>query len=1075
MAKKRTQGFVKQFKVENMYFVNGVVTAKSIMMNKLLADNTTIEKELTVVPMAENRLFRKFGGNTNTEGPADWTNFAVISADEAVVDPMMLMSVMDEGFMHNGKMYRPIMRSASGMRLAKALCTSVPELWESLDEVTYTNLAKALEKNGKVEMSKIRTREGLALTSTTEVDVDFTHGVIDDFSRTIQIEGRQYIDGVMQDVQVEVSLTPTDGMGFIDFETAKEVARELGLNYVPTAFQVRFAGAKGLLVVWNWDKTAKPEWNHNVLFLDSMWKYDYDKKRFNGKNAPKLEIASWVKPAKSEYANLNYQFIQALGVTGDDLTSLAQESLEKIETGVLVDVNKAKAFLGMIDASGDDSYDNELVSTLTRTLDADEGMLKDIYVQRKLRFMLERYILDMAKGKVPVQGAYRYIIADPSVIFGNPEGALKAGEYYHNNDTKLYAGFRSPLIHSSEAVTLQMVENNEWASMTEKADGFRPFTYLKDLIVFNSYDDTLPRMGGADVDGDKIMITADARIVRSVIGGGIIYAEGKSGLTVEYSRKEVVKFDIATMKKSRIGIITDYATAWTDIKQVTGQDKYDVNVQILRVIQGDEIDSVKTGYTPEIPETLMLKLMPHWLEKNIDKKTGKAKPEDKRVKEYHSASPMGQLFDFIKGCPSCRGIEGAPKCKHQEPVMGYWTKFTDMNNIDSEKRSLEIIRAINKEEALAIRPYMERLEHAYRVELGMLMEYKNEHNLADDDDTFRSMTMEIFSRYQRLVQDVPADPRTVAGVAYHIAYERTDAKGRGLSFPWIACTDGLILLLADIGKAEGTRSRLVPVVGKHKQAGTFTFFRGEVKDTDGTILMEANVEGGNHEVIELNGRFYVRAPQTSTPVVEVKETAERRAVQFNMTGFKYNGQTAQSAHDAMKATNGIVDLLPSGQYIGVFADGVQVGSIAGEDDFTAVMLLGKRVQITNLDNVPLTFVSQRTGKPAPVSRFTIIAELTGEEVELVEEEAPVHGEAVDLKSDYDSKFKSYGFDNVEVNIVDGLGEIGTMKVTIKGKDYVYHVNRDLDDNIFFNERIKSDEIRQTLAQYVYRVLKTQVA
>lgn len=1075
MAKTRKQGFVKQFSASNMFISGNDVHVNSRFVNKLLADNSRVDKELTVVPMAENRLFRKFGGNTNTEGPADWTNFAVVSGDEKDVEPMILETIMFEGFIHEGKRFKPVMRSASGMRLAKALFTSVEELWESLDDVTFTHLPKALEKNGKISMSKLRTREGLALTSTLEVEMDFTHGVLDDASRTVEIDSRQLIDGIMQDVTVEVSIMHTDGMGFISYAKAVEIAEELELNYVPTAFQVRFAGAKGLLVTYKWDRTAKPEWDKDVLFLDSMWKYDYDQKRYNREkgNGPKLEIASWVKPAKSEFVNLTYQFVQALKISGEDLLSITKESLEKIETGVLVDVNKAKLFLGMLDVSGDDSYDNKLVSTLTRTLDADENMLKDIYIQRKLRGMLERFITDMRKGKVPVAGFYRYIIADPTVIFGNEAGVLNAGEFYHNGEVKTYAGFRSPLIHESEVVKLNMVSVPAFESkeMTEYHPKFGKFTYLKDLIVFNSYDDSLPRMGGADVDGDKIMITADSRIVNGVVGGKVIYAEGKDGINVPYSKKAVYDFDMQTMVKSRIGLITDYATAWTDIRQTTKKDAYDMNTQILRVKQGEEIDSVKTGFVPEISEDLAIKIMPHWLEKNRDKKTGKLKPAKKQVKEYHSTTPMGQLYDFIVGCPSCKKIEGAPKCKHTEPMMGYWTKFQELNPMDFEKRSLEILQQIDKQEAVTITKYVERLEHAYRVELGIIMDYKNEHNLDDDDDKFRAMTQEIFTRYQRLISDINADPRTVAGVAYRTVYGRNDAKGRGLSFPWITCTDGLMLLLADIGKAENSRFRLIPVYGKGKAVGTFTFFRGEVKDTDGTIIMEADVEGGDHEVIEVDGRFFVKAIRTDAPQIEEKTHEGNRQVHFNIRGFKFHKQTASSAHKLMVENDGLVDLVKDGQYIGVYVNGAQIGVVGGDDDFTAVTLIGQRVRVINLNNISLTFKSQKDDKMYPVGQFDLIAELTGEEVELVDEETS--GELVDLKENFDSRFASYGFESVSVNVVDNIGEIGTVKVGINGKVYAYTVNRDLDDNIWFSQRIKSDEIRSTLAEYVWKTILAQ--
>jgi hypothetical protein len=1034
MARKRKQGLVKQFYAGKMTIVDGKVQVSAEKVLKVLSDGSKIEKELTVVPMAENRLFRKFGGNTviGEGGHMDWTNFAVVSAGDKGVQPLIPEFIFDDGFYHEGKLYKAIMRSASGMRLAKAVFTSVPELWESLDEVTY-----GAQFGDVVEMSKRRTREGLALTSTLEIaDMKFSFNIIDDFDRTVEIDSRQFIDGRMQDVKVEVALTPTDGQGYITYEKAVEIARDLGLSYVPSAFQVRFAGAKGLLIVYKWNRKAKKEWDADVLFHDSMWKYDFDTARFNEENgnAPRLEIAAYTKPLKSQYVGMSYQFVQALDITPEDLISLAKEALDGVENGIMVDASKAMAFLGMIDGIGEGGYDEVLISRLTKTLDANPDMIKDFYVQRKLRGMVEKFVLDMRKGRVPVQGGYRYIIADPTVVFGNSKGMLKAGEAYYNGRVATIAGFRSPLIHSSEVVKLNLVSVKKWEKMTEYSEEFGKFTYLNELIVLNTYDDSLPRMGGADVDGDKIMMSEDVRLINSVKGGKVVFDQGGApAKKVPNTREEVIKFDLSTMKKSRIGIMTDYATVWTDYMIHKKNPKADENVQVLRILQGQEIDSVKTGYVPPLPDSLKTTFAPHWMEKNL------GKPEDKHILEYKSTSPLGQLYDFI---------------------MEFWAEFSQVNPEDCEKRNLAILRGIDKAEASAIYKYVARLEESYRQELKALMEYAEENGLDDDSDQLNAIREEIFDRYTRLIQDIDADPRTVAGVAYQVAYHRegTGSK-RSVSFPWITAFDGLITVLSQIADE---RFKLVPVRGRELTAGTMKFSGKESKDADGKVVARAQVPNGTFEVVEIEGRFFAKVKRTAKPVTEKKTASAEKLVHFQIRGFKYHEtKTARKAFESIKKNGGIVELVQKGEYITVNVNNTQIGVVGGDDDFTMITVMNKKLQIASHGD--LTFVSKKDGKTYDLGGVNVTARV------LEQLEAP---EAIvtDLKGDFDEKFQAWGFAATPVVSFDIEANVGTVKCEFKGKEVVLNVSLDPMENLYFSKRVQNPEIQEAITRLVAKTI-----
>lgn len=1061
MAKKRQQGAVLVLEGRAMAMKNGKVTAQPIMRTI-----NGVEKNLSLVSMGENRVFRAFNnpdkvivdgvtGNVR----ADWTDFAVVDlSNQKGLQPLLPEFLLDEGFWIGDKQYKCVLRSASGMRQVKYVFTAHQELWESVDSITY-----GAKFGDIVEMSKVRTREGLALTTSMAVKSEFTHSVIDDFSRTINVEASQYLSGAMQNFEGEIEITPTDGMGFVTYDLAKVWAKQLGLSYVPTAFQVRFAGAKGLLIVWKWDRTVKGH-DHDVLFLDSMWKFNFDTKKYS----PDMEIAQWSKPLKSEYFNLCYQYIQALDINPEDLIAIADESLSMVENGIMKDASKAMKFLGMVDNIGDGEYEEGLTSKLTQALDANPAVISDFYVQKKLRGLVEKFVMDMRKGRVPVKGAYRYVCADPTVIFGNENGVLQAGENYYNGYVGTMAGFRSPLIDSSEVTALDFVSVPEWENMKEHDAEFGEFTYLEGLIVLNTYDDTDPRMGGMDKDGDKIAVTDDVRIVNSVKGGRLVYdAESYDTVKVPNTKEEKYKFDLATMKSSRIGIMTDYATIWTDFMIHKKKPQVKENIEILRILQGQEIDSVKTGYTPEMPEALEVKFAPHWMEKNA------GKDPEKYILEYKTTSPLGKLYDHI-GCPFCSNVSGAKPCSHvdhgapkeiqekqKKANQGWWFNFNNMNPDQFEKHNLTFLRNIDKEEATQIFDYVRNLKRHYGQEMMAITQLEEKSPKTDEYyNMYQGMRSEVFERYTEAMRAINADPRTVSAVAYQISYVTdSNRQGSGISFPWITAFDGLKLILAD---SSDSRYKLMPVFGKEVKAGTFTFYKGEVV-VDGEAIMEANVEGGDHEVIELDGKFFVKAPQRATVIVE--QAPKQAMVAFSIKGFKHHGFTATTAMELLKENNGMAYLVDQGKYIGVLVNDTQIGVVGAEDDYTIATVMNKEIRINTEKHTPLTFVSQRDNKVYSSGQVGVTAVVT-DELEMIESE--IESEEVDLKDDFDAKFKSFGFAGTPVVQFDLESNTGKLVCDFGGNEVIIPVEVDAMEDIYFKKAIKNQEIAQAMVRLVAR-------
>lgn len=217
------------------------------------------------IPVGENRLVREYGAG----------QFAVVEfcrEKDSIAGAVANLKALQRGVDIGGKTFRFLCASASQLREGAATFTSLnpDDVRQGIGDLSgEKNPAKMLARYGQV----------LSTTIPTVEIADFA--VTDDIER----DGKCF----------------TDGCGVIGMELAKEVSRDLGLSHVPSVLHVRFAGAKGTLLV-------EPHYT-GLQLRKSMVKFESAHQI--------LEVCGWSKPNSGR---LNSQFIQILegrGNSGD--------------------------------------------------------------------------------------------------------------------------------------------------------------------------------------------------------------------------------------------------------------------------------------------------------------------------------------------------------------------------------------------------------------------------------------------------------------------------------------------------------------------------------------------------------------------------------------------------------------------------------------------------------------------------------------------------------------------------------------------------------------------------------------
>ena len=214
-----------------------------------------------------------------------------------------------------------------------------------------------------------------------------------------------------------------------------------------------------------------------------------------------------------EIRQLNYQFIQSLDLSDDDVNELISPTVNEIKGIMGLDVNKTIAYLC---GKGLDEETVQYADEIAKVLMIEPRMIDDPFIRNKIRKMISRRIKDAKIGVLDVQSNFQIISADLYALaegmFGlEIKGLLKAGELYSKFwldkgvDKVLCA--RAPMSNEHSLLTQSV-------SYSEKAQDW--FRYIDSVVIINAWDTAPMALNGCDMDGDLLYTTTNQALIRNI-------------------------------------------------------------------------------------------------------------------------------------------------------------------------------------------------------------------------------------------------------------------------------------------------------------------------------------------------------------------------------------------------------------------------------------------------------------------------------------------------------------------------------------------------------------------------------
>jgi len=784
--------------------------------------------------------------------------------------------------------YRAAMQSASENRQCKLTMTTYK--WEGFAK-TVSGDARYLYEPTQTAQKAIA-RQGLGKTNGNIVeDFSFTSAAVPDLETDISFAARCYSDAKNEIIAetMTVKKVATDGCGFITPSKAKELATRLELSYLPSAFQVRYGQIKGILVVFDFHKYSNGVIKEDILFTDSMRKSDFDTAK------AQFLVANVSKPPRS-YSEFNYQMLTTLNnsLTFDDILPYVEDIKTHMEKALSCP-EAALKFLGILsdisalDEDEGNDKDYGCVDKVSAVIQANPQLAMNIrWVKQSIMRKIDLVSKKMLFGKIPMpqsnvsimapdplayfnrlwvykDGSYGFVASD-STNDGADKGKLVVPTYkqakelaahefrYSDYDGELLAT-RNPLTHHAQIRKLQCVNHKSSAVW---------YKYMGQVIIFNSHDETVLGMGGADHDGD-MCITTKLFTDKFQQADYIIYNANDTGdkATKVILTEEVVQRGIfANLQQNMLGIICNINTRCLelindpealrkfvmlagyaddrsfgskDVPQMPYKPKFQdeqtakaylekLNHQ-LTTLSELEVDRPKTGYINRFcanQQEYTLPFMPYWfanIKNQLDKFQSRPaeykyqnrlnEPVRMLTKNYKDGKLIKTITDTLK--PSRRGNQKwiqrtIEMMSDGDTIMANIQRFVQEQILDMEidaNSCFSIVESLTGSSILD-------LNEAERVKNSVYAVYKSycrdiAGNLRAMKDGYISQD-DFDNAFENIINICDDALRGIssdrAAIAY-AAYEISLENGYGSqSFPFLTVLDGMVALLNDVRSSD---------------------------------------------------------------------------------------------------------------------------------------------------------------------------------------------------------------------------------------------------------------------------------
>lgn len=565
-----------------------------------------------------------------------------------------------EGFKINGNKYVLLIGTTGGVKSNSVLF--VCEKW--FDEL-WEDIKCGADFSTPIIPSKLMAYMALTFSQSTPVTNPKKILVVKDVE-TIIHEDVNYISFDKDKKQpklelinnFEIKINACDGCGMITPSLANQWVKDLQEDYPISAFCVRYAWVKGMLTRFDFRTYCKEVLNttvvkdvwgqeHNIddveiILNESMLKYwkaynsldEYISKCNEHKYH--FAVTKYTPNHLENERTLNYQYIQCLNLTDEDIDNLLKDDIQEIKDVLGMDYRKTILFSKGKGLNDDNVWNKDgfLDDLHARALMVNPNTISDSYIRDRVKNAISKRI-DMLKiGKVKVNGNYQIAVGEPiiqleSMCGFEPKGLLGAGEFYieywRQKDVKKVGAFRSPM---------SCKENARIMNVCNKEKAIKWYGHLNGLIIFNGWDTTAMAENGQDFDGDLNFTTNNKIIVNGIYDLPAICCEEQSAdKKKNVSRNDLIKC-IKSSFGNKVGIVTNIGSSCYDTlsKFEEGTPEYneiDYRIKCSQYYQQAVIDAVKTGKSP--------KLMPsYWHKSNSKQLTSDNSKLSMEEREFYS-------------------------------------------------------------------------------------------------------------------------------------------------------------------------------------------------------------------------------------------------------------------------------------------------------------------------------------------------------------------------------------------------------------------------------------------------------
>lgn len=522
--------------------------------------------------------------------------------------------IIKEGFIYNGEKYEYFSSSAGQIRNKKSCFIKTNSLNKNKHYIRNKLMCGLsvgkINRLGGINQNKYQAYLSLTNSASKKwngFDIDKAI-VVDDMELTVnsvvdKIDHESYeVIRMIKDVTINF----IDGAGMI-IPSVKD-----------KAFQFRANWFKGLLIPFDFiafiDEHCKgdcvvkdiygKEWdikkdNISIIFTKSQFKlhkfysswneYKYYFKKYNCE-------ASICKIEESEFEDkpINYQMLQTLSFSKEELTELASSTIEDIEL-----IGKDKDT--MLKLLGADTS-NDKMNYLQKSLNTYPEMLNDEYSKKNIKNRKKSLVNEAKSGKILIPDTKRTYISPDLYAFAewlflnhdSPQGLLNNGEV----SCKLYENEKLDILRSPHLFREHCIRNNVRNQDTDK-------WYVTNCI-YTSVHDLISKQLMFDVDGDDALIVNNKLFIARA----------------EKEMKDIVPLDyeLATAKKSKLttdNTVNSLKAAYSKnigeisnlITKIWNSEEVDIDlIKILCMENNAVIDYAKCLWMPTRPDFIKNKI-----------------------------------------------------------------------------------------------------------------------------------------------------------------------------------------------------------------------------------------------------------------------------------------------------------------------------------------------------------------------------------------------------------------------------------------------------------------------------------